>query len=511
MNTSRQNLSPNKLERCTVLNKSLILKDNERKLKQSLFYGACNSCLLALFAYDILHTSPIYLKWVLYIEYILCLIFFLNLIYHIVTYIKISKKSHEHLKIDTSAMPEMESEHYGSFLSCSTKIPLKYDHTPTKPLCSTPIDTTALSWLSNASPPSFTAKRHTSSPFVPRNSPNQSFTYYESSGSEFIKDEESLVDYLKGYENYEKAATTGHQSEQSTNLLSTFWNRPAPNNMETIPLLKRCNYQLSPPEVAYSGPNRLDMKNSTINQMGIEVWKPFRVNNITLTQWNANLRMWISQTIVERLSKEFVSVDIALQKQGFVDVQIGHVSLERLRKTAQMIPVLQNIPNLSILISFLEVCGNQEYLVKRIKELSRGGCMSDFKWNSGSTFNGKEWNDSLPTDSEIIIHLFATYMDTQLLPLPNCPDTKPFTGTYYIKLSEEIPQSTTICIQYFSQKPPHFRILIGNEVYPMVQGYNNLFNTILFFLYQVNEREYGMLRGINLGKSGINILWVINQ
>lgn len=110
---------------------------------------------------------------------------------------------------------------------------------------------------------------------------------------------------------------------------------------------------------------------------------------------------WLSQTIVERLVKEIDYIDDALQKHGLSDVHVGGVGLDRLRKTAQMAPVLQFIPTISTLIPFLELSSNQEYLVKRIRELAKGGCMSDFKWNGGSSFNGKEWNDSLPTDGAV--------------------------------------------------------------------------------------------------------------
>lgn len=90
-----------------------------------------------------------------------------------------------------------------------------------------------------------------------------------------------------------------------------------------------------------------------------------------------------------------------LQKLGFGDIAIGGVGLDRLRKTAQMSHVVQNIPSLSTLLQFLEITPNQEYLVKRIRELAKGGCMSDFKWNGGSSYNGKEWDYSLPTDSAV--------------------------------------------------------------------------------------------------------------
>lgn len=156
------------------------------------------------------------------------------------------------------------------------------------------------------------------------------------------------------------------------------------------------------------------------------MWKRLGIDTTTLTLWNENLRLvsnkklciylylhlfhkyklilflqWISKTILERLIKEFDLINEELVKHGFGDVSVGGVGLDRLRKTAQLAHVRHNIPSLSTLIQFLEISTNQEYLVKRIRELEKGGCMSDFKWNGGSTYNGKDWDYSLPTDSAV--------------------------------------------------------------------------------------------------------------
>lgn len=66
-----------------------------------------------------------------------------------------------------------------------------------------------------------------------------------------------------------------------------------------------------------------------------------------------------------------------------------------------MIPISHFIPSLATLIPFLELTTNQEYLEKRIRELAKGGCMSEFKWNGGSSYKGKDWDDSLPTDCAV--------------------------------------------------------------------------------------------------------------
>lgn len=62
-----------------------------------------------------------------------------------------------------------------------------------------------------------------------------------------------------------------------------------------------------------------------------------------------------------------VHVDMSLHSQGLVDVTVGVVGLERLKKTAQIPQVLLNVPTLSRLVPFLEVSQNQEYVVSRIK------------------------------------------------------------------------------------------------------------------------------------------------
>lgn len=76
---------------------------------------------------------------------------------------------------------------------------------------------------------------------------------------------------------------------------------------------------------------------------------------------------WISKTIVSRLVKEIENVDRALYNQGFVDVSIGNVGLERLKKTAHTLQVTQTIPSLLHIIPYFELSPNQEYIVQRIR------------------------------------------------------------------------------------------------------------------------------------------------
>lgn len=69
------------------------------------------------------------------------------------------------------------------------------------------------------------------------------------------------------------------------------------------------------------------------------------------------------------------------------------------------------------------------------------------------------------------MHLFATYMDTQLLPLPSRPEVKPFTGYNFIKILDKEPTltSATLAIQQVSENPPHYRVVVGEQTFEIVK------------------------------------------
>ena len=98
------------------------------------------------------------------------------------------------------------------------------------------------------------------------------------------------------------------------------------------------------------------------------------------------------------------------------DSQPGNVGLDKLRKLAQSFSITV-IPTLPTLVPFLELSSNQDYLVNRIKVLAKGGSMSEFKWNSGGSHNGKEWDSSLPTDTAVLykVFLFKILINTSII------------------------------------------------------------------------------------------------
>nr|XP_015837006.1 PREDICTED: transmembrane protein 209 isoform X1 [Tribolium castaneum] len=530
----------NVLNNSFALERSLSVNKTRRTVRKSFIWGSVNLLILAVLLYDIANSCPLYTDIYDYIKYAFVLIVSINLLYYAAK-IMISNFNHEQIPITLEQKKLLGISDSG--LDPNFKVVDKL-HAPTaqtpshsfsnspsppsSPLSSTPMNMTANSWRStpndslnySLSSPSWTYHKVVSGPSPSSFSSNSPIQYRDTSGIEFIQDEKDLDTYLKEFEANTSVKNLNNQTQQPSNLLSSFWSHPVTKTAKDMSsFLKRCTYQLatqSPTNLNSSSPkNIIENKSSptAFQTSALAHWSRLNIDIVSLTQWNENLRKWISQTILERLIKEFDNINESFEKHGLTDIKIGQVGLDRLRKTAQVAHVTHFIPSLPTLIPFLEVTSNQEYLEKRIRELAKGGCMSDFKWSGGSGYNGKDWDDSLPTDSAIIMHLFASYLDTQLMPLPSMPDTKPFSGLYYIKSKDKVPTLTpnSLFIQQVTEKPPHFRVIVGETIYEMVKGYNNLFHSILFFLYHVNKQEHGMLGRVNLGRAGVNMLWIIGQ
>lgn len=120
-----------------------------------------------------------------------------------------------------------------------------------------------------------------------------------------------------------------------------------------------------------------------------------------LTQSVYNLRMWIACTVLHRLEAEIVKTNKAFECRGFVDLKIGSVGLDRLKKTAENQQLVCMSPILPMIVPFLEMSSNQEYLVRRINDLAKGCVLSEYRWNGGGNYNSLNWDEHLPTDSAV--------------------------------------------------------------------------------------------------------------
>lgn len=185
------------------------------------------------------------------------------------------------------------------------------------------------------------------------------------------------------------------------NNANSFWNSYRLDDIST--LLKTTLYQLSPsstPQSKQASKEDGHLYTTTIGDGNSDVIR--KICSAKLSNYVANLRMWIASTILERVVCEINKIDSAFQQRGFNDMKIGSVGLERLKKTAENQQLVQlHIPMLPMLIPFLELTTNQEYLVSRVKELAKGSCLANFKWNSGTTLSNSTIDEHIPSDSAV--------------------------------------------------------------------------------------------------------------
>lgn len=64
------------------------------------------------------------------------------------------------------------------------------------------------------------------------------------------------------------------------------------------------------------------------------------------------------------------------------------------------------------------------------------------------------------------MHLMATYLDTQLVPLPHQPDARPFSTRHLCKGSSSgggSNQLASVVIRQVTDKPPHYNLIINDK------------------------------------------------
>ncbi|XP_064632770.1 transmembrane protein 209-like [Lineus longissimus] len=326
--------------------------------------------------------------------------------------------------------------------------------------------------------------------------------------SDCVTDLGTLNQFLKEQEEKEYKNQIG-SADMSQSGSPSFW---AYNRSVTDYTSGLRNYQY---QIACRTPQSISSRNDDdpddpATYHADEVWLKAGVHPDDLELWIEHLRKWLSQTIVHRLAKEIIRVNAHLRKLGCEDMEIGEVSIATLKQIA--VTKSQHLPTLNSIIPYLDLGSNQEYLVARIKELGKGGCMSDFNWNGGMDYKGKQWAEHLPTDAAIVMHAFCTYLDSRLPPHPKYPDGKTFTSQHFLKAPDKpnIKKKDNMLIFQSKVNPPHYKCVITDDIWDLQKGRNNMFQAILLFLHHV-KKDHGMLGRVNLGLSGINILWVLEK
>ncbi|XP_063301538.1 transmembrane protein 209 [Pelobates fuscus] len=328
---------------------------------------------------------------------------------------------------------------------------------------------------------------------------------------DYMTDLKLLETFLRSEEEKQQRSQIGSPDSTSPSNSPTFWNysRSIGDYAHT---LTKFQYQLACRSQAPSA--HKDEVDLSSKQAAEEVWARILMNRHLLDHVDsctAKLRNWINETILVPLVSEMDSLNMQMRRLGCPELQIGESSISSLKQAALLKAPL--IPTLNVIVQYLDITPNQEYLFERIKELSQGGCMSSFRWNAGGDFKGRKWDTDLPTDSAIIMHVFCTYLDSRLPPHPKYPDGKTFTSQHFVQTPDkpDMSKENLFCIYQSSITPPHYELIYQKHVYNLPKGRNNLFHTLLMFLYIIKTKESGMLGRVNLGLSGVNILWIFGD
>ncbi|KAF4520811.1 hypothetical protein B566_EDAN002389 [Ephemera danica] len=395
------------------------LMQTNQRARNSLLWSTVNSIGFSVFLYDLLESCSERNYIVDYLEFTLMCIFLMNTLYHVTSYLILfsalrpvpltqrqkkllgvsptdvrfptltpqsSKPTEKLEKCDSRSSLNLSSSNWlsSSLLSRSPSSPggspqLGYMSTPTMLSGGSGLQT------SNLSTASWSPSHWSDSAQSPNLSMSSSWVYQPGSPSqepaslpcqdEPVTDEASLQRYLQQCEALERKQTTSSPNlNSSPSNLSLLWNSSlnATSNSDLVSPTTSA-YHLAP----------LSLHTSAAGSPGFDA---------------GAATTWLTMTVLEKLSKEIDAVNLALQRLCASDDRIGTTGLERLKKTASMPQVAQHVPNLSALLPFLELSTQQNYIVMRIKDLAQGGCMSNFRWNSGGSYNGKPWDESLPTD-----------------------------------------------------------------------------------------------------------------
>lgn len=318
-------------------------------------------------------------------------------------------------------------------------------------------------------------------------------------------------------------------NSSSSNLFndsSIFWAHNSPSRALTPPSYKSSIKTHSPP--SGSSLEKSESLNSSTRTLE-KILSKLDVDDSLLNQMVENIRKWISQTILVRLCREIESINKLIVEKGYIDSMIGETPLKNLKQLAENRRT--EFPTLEQVCPFLDISNVrnlentipvQEYLVRRLKDLAKGGCMIEFLWDGGGSYNYRPWKqDSLLTDAELILHVFCAYMDSRLLFNPALPEGKPFSSQHFRAATSagspgtnSSPMKSIKSDTYIQQEkiyPPHYSLMLKGEHFEIPPGRNNLFYALLIFIHHIKVKNFGLLGRINLGPSGLNIAWVIES
>ncbi|CAN8295061.1 unnamed protein product [Cochlearia groenlandica] len=239
------------------------------------------------------------------------------------------------------------------------------------------------------------------------------------------------------------------------------------------------------------------------------------------------------------------SIDASMQKLRTENQQFQQ---QQMQQQAALIPVMQECVNaisehqrLHGLMKGEWVKGllplssiPADYTVQRIRELAEGTCVKNYEYNGRAETRdrNKKWSMEPPTDSHLLLYLFCAFLEHPKWMLHLDPSF--YTGTQasrnplflgvlppkerfpekYIAVVSGVPSTLhpgACVLAVDKQIPPTFALYWDKKVQFTLQGRTALWDSMLLMCHRIKVGYGGVVRGMNLGSSALNILQVVDS
>ncbi len=159
----------------------------------------------------------------------------------------------------------------------------------------------------------------------------------------------------------------------------------------------------------------------------------------------------------------------------------------------------------------------KEYVLERLRQLADGGTLSSYEWNGGGKFKGREWShDSLPTDAQVLLHLFVTKLNTLLYQQAKESGMDvgptPFSNRYLL-ITPQTPDAKNKDVLLWLQRrsPPHLKVVVRGETWDVAPGQNNLIHGLVLYIYAVAKEERGVIEMMSLAQTAPELLKIVAE
>lgn len=176
-----------------------------------------------------------------------------------------------------------------------------------------------------------------------------------------------------------------------------------------------------------------------------------------------------------------------------------------------------------------------DYVVQRIRDLAEGTCVKNYEYlGSGEVYDkvNKKWTLELPTDSHLLLYFFCAFLEH-----PNWMlhvDPTPYAGAQsgknplflgilppkerfpekYLAVVSGVPSVLhpgASILAVGKQSPPIFSLYWDKKAQFSLQGRVAMWDSILLLCHRIKIAYGGIVRGVHLGSSALDILPILDQ